>query len=79
MSIFSVITQAAMILVAGTLLCFIIRNRKNGIKIGFVLLGIVGALLAMLISTSKLVVTLLGITLLLAALGSLLIAQQVLR
>jgi len=76
MSILSIIVDIAVILIVASLLSFIIRRRGNGLRINLVLLAIVMILIMMLISMGKLLVSLLGITLLLAALVILLVGHR---
>jgi len=77
MSILSIIVDIAVILIVASLLSFIIRRRGNGLKVNLVLLAIVVILIMMLVSMGKLLVSLLGITLLLAALVILLVGQRI--
>ena len=77
MSIPSIIVDIAVILIVASLLSFIIRRRGNGLKVNLVLLAIVVILIMMLISMGKLLVSLLGITLLLAALVILLVGHRI--
>ena len=77
MSILSIIVDIAVILIVASLLSFIIRRRGNGLKVNLVLLAIVVILIMTLVSMGKLLVSLLGITLLLAALVILLVGQRI--
>jgi len=77
MSILSIIVDIAVILIVASLLSFIIRRRGNGLKVNLVLLAIVVILIMMLVSMGKLLVSLIGITLLLAALVILLVGQRI--
>ncbi|MGA3296182.1 MAG: hypothetical protein ABSD41_01905 [Candidatus Bathyarchaeia archaeon] len=77
MSIPRIIVDIAVILIVASLLSFIIRRRGNGLKVNLVLLAIVVILIMMLVSMGKLLVSLLGITLLLAALVILLVGQRI--